>query len=75
MEDQNLKQGQVRQIPKHNCFAWNNEIWHNNEEYNYISCCLCNRITHFSFKSLPLKLRFLFWRRISGFRGDRRSQK
>lgn len=65
---------QASTYPEHNCYAWNHQHWHNQSDAIYQTCGICNKITHFRWKSIWTHLRFIFWDSVSTFRGDTSSQ-
>ncbi len=56
-----MNKDQPSTYPKHNCYEWTSEIWNNQPDASYITCGTCNRITHFRFKSIWKRIKFLFW--------------
>ena len=54
-------QGKPSTYAPHECYDYRSEIWHNHKEYNYISCGICGRITHFRWKKWLMRLKMYFW--------------
>lgn len=48
---------------EHDCYAWQNSVWHNSKDARWQTCAVCGQVLNFSFRNFWCRV-LLIWRTV-----------